>query len=173
MKGFIRSRKQAFAHNSELDQQTHKPNLSEEIVAGSAKNTAAMFAEDRWAERLRKIEKAGVTLEGDIVEKGLAQERMAMFNDEGQIHFHKPSVAELDSEILESAKGLAKDRMNLFKNLEKQSGSIDKGPRRMKEFTPPPVLEGQPRQYIIVDREKESSAGWLFIYFEYTKNFYI
>jgi len=119
-----------------------------------------MFAEDRWAERLRKIEKSGVTLEGDMVEKGLAQERLAMFSDEGQVHFHKPSVAELDSEILESAKGLAKDRMNLFKSLEKQ-GSVsggDKGPRKLKEFTPPPTLDGQPqRQYVIVEREEAAS----------------
>lgn len=118
-----------------------------------------MFAEDRWAARLKNIEKSGITLEGDIVEKGLAQERLAMFSDEGQIHFHKPTVTEQDSEILNSAKGLAKDRMNIFKHLEQKQRSPPKEMKKLKEFTPPPTLDGQPaRQYIIVEKEGSPSS---------------
>lgn len=79
---------------------------------------SANESNDRWANRLKNIENSGITIEGEVVEKGLAQSRLAMFNDEPQTTFHTPTVTELDSEILQSAAGIAKERMNLFKNLE-------------------------------------------------------
>ena len=119
--GLIRSRKQAFANQAGQDLSGKKQNLTDDIVPGSAKNAMAMFQqcqEDRWSNRLQKIENSGITLEGEIVEKGLAQARLAMFNEDTPDKFQPATVSELDSEIFQSASGIAKDRMNMFKNLE-------------------------------------------------------
>lgn len=163
--GLIRSRKLAFANQLEQDNNEKKNQILEDIAPGSTKNAKALFQaqqEDRWFKRLEKIENSGITLEGEIVEKGLAQARLAMFNEEAPEKMHTPSVSEADSEIFQSASGIAKDRMNIFKNLEAQGDNKSKEFKKLKEFTPPPAPlehQQQQRKYIIIDKETSPSEA--------------
>lgn len=123
--GFIRSRKEAFASALEQEGKEARKDQISDIAPGSAKSAAAMFnmsQEERWKRRLENIENSGITIEGEIVEKGLAQARLAMFNDANNNDAKEKitSVGEADSEIFQSARGVAKDRMNMFNNLEQQ-----------------------------------------------------
>jgi hypothetical protein len=126
--------------------------------AGHAKQTAAIFTggSSERGTRLRSIERSGITIEGELAEKGIAKSRLALFNDpNAQFQTNTVSTAELESEIIKNASGIAKERLNLFKNLEKQDGTVRTSPSRefkkLKEFTPPPQLDPHlQRQYIII-----------------------
>jgi hypothetical protein len=166
--GFIRSRKEQFSSPGEATEQ-HKTHITDDIMFGSAKQTAAIFANseqqqnERWLNRLKTIEKSGITIEGELAEKGIAKSRLALFNDPNAVvstqqhPSHILPVNELDSEIFQSASGIAKERVNLFKNLEQQSSNMRTSPskefKKLKEFTPPPQLDHVQRQYIIIDKE--------------------
>jgi hypothetical protein len=119
---------------------------------GSAKQKAEIFLNSRQ----KSIEKSGITIEGELLEKGIAKSRLAMFNEKT----NEQSIVsnnELDLEAVKNASGIAKDRMNLFKNLEQQSTrqpspSKDGTKKHFKEITPPPQWDQQQRQYIIIVR---------------------
>jgi hypothetical protein len=124
--------------------------------AGYAKEKAAIFASG--AARQKSIERSGITIEGELAEKGIAKSRLALFSDPNAIgqDSKKVCTAELESEIIKNASGVAKERLNLFKNLEQQQNqpSIRTSPskeiKKLKEFTPPPQLDHPQRQYIII-----------------------
>lgn len=120
--------------------------------AGAIKQTAAMFTNS--SARLKSIERSGISIEGELAEKGIAKSRLALFNDPNALQSSTVSTTELESEIIKNASGIAKERLNLFKNLEQQQPSIRTSPSRelkkLKEFTPPPQLDHQQRQYIII-----------------------
>ena len=132
---------------------------SDEYVpeAGHAKQTAAIFTGGNGGTRLRSIERSGITIEGELAEKGIAKSRLALFNDPngGQFQTNNVSTTELESEIIKNASGIAKERLTLFKTLEKQDGTLRTSPSRdlkkLKEFTPPPQMDPHlQRQYIII-----------------------
>jgi hypothetical protein len=176
--GFIRSRKEQFSSNSSSSE--HNTNSTQrheelQVQAGSAKQTAALFSDnERWANRLKSLEKSNITIEGELTEKGIAKSRLALFNEPNQLQnnentqlcSHILPVNELDSEIFKSASGIAKERMNLFKNLEQQQqqqhGNMRISPskefKKLKEFTPPPQFDHPHRQYIIIDKESTNSS---------------
>jgi hypothetical protein len=118
--------------------------------AGTAKQTAALFTSNSLH---RSIERSGISIEGELAEKGIAKSRLAMFANNAQT---TPSKDGLDvDDDMRNASGIAKERLNLFKNLEQQTNrtSPPKELKKFKEFTPPPQLEPhqlQQRQYIIV-----------------------
>ena len=127
-------------------------------TAGQIKQTAAMFTA---ASRQKSIERSGITLEGELTEKGIAKQRLALFSDPSglaQQLQHKESVpvstAELESDIIKNASGIARERLSLFKNLEQQGGARTSPPKdvkKFKEFTPPPQLDPHlQRQYVII-----------------------
>lgn len=119
--------------------------------AGSIKQTAAMFTG-----RQKSIDRSGITIEGELLEKGIAKSRLALFNDPSALNqsTHSVNTTELESDIMKNASGIAKERLNLFKNLEQSGAGTRTSPSRdqkkLKEFTPPPQLDHQQRQYIII-----------------------
>ena len=120
-------------------------------TAGQIKQTAAIFTNSNGnTNRKKSIERSGITIEGELAEKGLAKSRLALFNDPNAIAQQSSNVSttELESEIIKNASGIAKERLNLFKNLEQQP-TVPKELKKLKEFTPPPQLDQQ-RQYIII-----------------------
>ena len=169
--GFIRHRKEQFSspHTDNIDHKSATA-ATDDIAFGSAKLAAAMFANgvtegnERWANRLKSIEKSGISLEGELAEKGIAKSRLALFNETANPGQQQAThlLNEADSEIIRSASGIAKERVNLFKNLEQQQQTGGSGMRtspsrefkKMKEFTPPPQLDHPQRQYIIIDKEE-------------------
>jgi hypothetical protein len=118
---------------------------------GQIKQTAAIFTNSSTLSK--SIERSGITLEGELAEKGIAKSRLALFNDPNALQqANIEKTTELEQDIIKNASGIAKERLSLFKNLEqgstnRTSPSKDT-PRKLKEFTPP--LDGQQRQYIIV-----------------------
>jgi hypothetical protein len=179
--GYIRARKEAFdaALNSpdkSSAESSEQRRLAEDQLptAGQIKQTAAMFAATTTTQRQKSIERSGITLEGELTEKGIAKSRLALFSDPngmGKEHV-TPSTAELEAELFRSASGVAKERMNMFKNMEQQQQQANGGggpPRlspgkevvkKFKEFTPPPQLDPHlQRQYIIIDKEGSPSAA--------------
>ncbi len=127
--------------------------------AGSIKQTAAMFANTRQ----KSIERSGITIEGELTEKGIAKSRLALFSDPNAIAAQQReqgqlSAAELEMEAIKNAaSGVAKERLNMFKNMEQQQAnggpriSPSKEVKKFKEFTPPPQLDPHlQRQYIII-----------------------
>ena len=135
---------------------------SDEYVpeAGHLKQTAAIFTGGPSNARLRSIERSGISIEGELTEKGIAKSRLALFSDPSAAQFQSAatvSTTELEAEIIKNASGIAKERLSLFKNLEKQDTSIRTSPskefKKLKEFTPPPQLDPHlQRQYIIIVR---------------------
>jgi hypothetical protein len=128
----------------------------EEILpqTGQIKQTAAIFVLGNGS-RQKSIDRCGITIEGDLAEKGIAKSRLALFNDPSALQSNTISTAELEAEIIKNASGIAKERLNLFKNLEQQPNQVRTSPSRdfkkLKEFTPPPQLPDHvQRQYIIV-----------------------
>lgn len=133
-------------------------------TAGQIKQTAAMFI--NGASRQKSIERSGITIEGELTEKGIAKSRLALFSDpQAMSQQTNGSNTEAD-DVIKAAKesGIAKERLNLFKNLEQQQNGVRTSPskeiKKLKEFTPPPQLDPHlQRQYIIIDKEKEGSPS--------------
>jgi hypothetical protein len=122
--------------------------------AGQIKQTAAIFVSGSTS-RQKSIERCGITIEGDLAEKGIAKSRLALFNDPTALQSNTISTSELEADIIKNASGIAKERLNLFKNLEQQPNQVRTSPskdiKKFKEFTPPPQLPDHiQRQYIIV-----------------------
>ena len=115
--------------------------------AGTAKNTAAIFAGTSNVSRAKSIERSGITLEGELTEKGIAKSRLALFNNLSTT----TSTSSANTNDTENISGIAKERLSLFKNLEQTSSrsSPPKELKKLKEFTPPPQ-DTQQRQYIII-----------------------
>lgn len=142
-----------------LDNVTRESDRSEDVLpsAGSIKQTAAIF--NSGGARQRSIERSGITIEGELTEKGIAKSRLALFSDPTALASSNQHAAQNNNEQeLMNASGIAKERLNLFKNLEQsnngQRTSPERSVKKLKEFTPPPQME--PRQYIIIDRESQS-----------------
>lgn len=110
-------------------------------TAGHIKQTAAIFTSggstNGTSSRLRSIERTGITLEGELAEKGIAKSRLALFSDPNavaqQLSSSTTTTSELESDIMQKASGIAKERLNLFKNLEQQQqsgGTLRSSPSR-------------------------------------------
>lgn len=121
--------------------------------AGSTKQTAAIFANNN-ASLTKSIERSGITIEGELTEKGIAKSRLALFTNLATTQATQGQAA--PAEELENVSGIAKERLNIFKSLEQQQqqGSTRSSPpkdvKKFKEFTPPPQLDTAQRQYIII-----------------------
>ena len=122
----------------------------EEVLptAGTAKQTAAIFAGNNLS-RAKSIERSGITIEGELTEKGIAKSRLALFSNLSSTTTATIPSTNENAENISS--GIAKERLSLFKNLEQTNSraSPPKELKKLKEFTPPP-LDTQQRQYIIV-----------------------
>jgi hypothetical protein len=119
--------------------------------AGTAKQTAALFTSSSLN---KAIERSGVTIEGELAEKGIAKSRLALFAN-GAPQQSTPTKEANDDDDIKNASGIAKERLNIFKNLEQQAArsSPPKEVKKLKEFTPPPQLEPhqlQQRQQLIM-----------------------
>lgn len=128
---------------------------------GNAKQKAAVFLNSE-SSRGKAIERSGIKLEGELTEKGLAKQRAAIFSDPSTYVHSTMSTTEIEAEYFkQNVSGVAKERLNIFKNLEQQQlnpsrTSPSREVRKLKEFTPPPQLDPhlqQQRQYIIVDKD--------------------
>jgi hypothetical protein len=125
---------------------------------GHAKQTAALFLVNKSIQ-----ERSGITLEGELAEKGIAKSRLALFNDPNAFASDATATSgvlasEQESQIMKNASGIAKDRLNLFKNLETRT-SPSRDIKKLKEFTPPPQLDPHmQRQYIIIDKDTPNNG---------------
>ena len=126
---------------------------------GNAKQKAAIFVNGSDESRSKLAERSGIRLEGELTEKGLAKSRAAIFADPNTYNHSSMSTTEIEAEYFkQNVSGVAKERLNIFKNLEQQQQNPSRTSpsrefRKMKEFTPPPELDPvlkQMRQYIIV-----------------------
>lgn len=133
---------------------------------GNAKQKAAIFVNTNDNSRIKSIERSGIKIEGELTEKGLAKSRAAIFNDPNTYNHQSMSTTETEAEYFkQNVSGVAKERLNIFKNLEQQQNNPSRTSpsrefRKLKEFTPPPQLDPhlqQQRQYIIVDRNDQDN----------------
>jgi hypothetical protein len=134
---------------------------------GNAKQKASMILNDSNS-RSKAIERSGIRIEGQLTEKGLAKSRAAIFSDPSTYnHAAGMTTTEIEAEYFkQNVSGVAKERLNIFKNLEQQQKEPNRTSpgreiRKLKEFTPPPQLDpavAQQRQYIIVDRNQQQTV---------------
>ena len=154
---------------------------SDDALPNSAhiKEARAKFASGGGSSsRQKSIERSGISIEGELAEKGIAKSRLALFSDLASAGTPPSSShVDIDSDIIKSATGIAKDRLSLFKNLEQQqqqqpqrisptrggvaetsSSAHRKPPPQLKEFTPPPQLDHPHRQYVIVNKDEQPTG---------------
>jgi hypothetical protein len=135
---------------------TREADRNDEVLptAGTAKNTAAIFAGNNVS-RAKSIERSGITIEGELTEKGIAKSRLALFSNLSTTQTSTTTTTTNGTDT-ENTSGIAKERLNLFKNLEQTNSrsSPPKELKKLKEFTPPPpspqLQDTQQRQYIII-----------------------
>ena len=128
------------------------------VSSGHAKQRAAIFTNGTASTRQKSIERSGITIEGELAEKGIAKSRLALFNDPNAVAQQQSSSVSVAEQELEAFKtsAIAKERLNLFKNLEQQQNqstmrtSPSREIKKLKEFTPPPQFDHTHRQYIII-----------------------